>query len=98
VPLHRAVIAPRAGAVLGALPLSSRSLAMKLAIMFAVVAGLAGVVRADSIGSRPDDRASIQHADSVVAGVFTGATSRRIVEQKDAFDAAGRPYTARIAQ
>ncbi len=62
----------------------------------AAVASLASAARADSAGGRPDERSSIQHAESVVAGAFTGATSRRVQEQRNAIDASGRTYTARI--
>jgi hypothetical protein len=68
-----------------------------IAIAVAVAAAsLASVARADSAGGRPDERSSIQHAESVVVGAFTGVTSRRVQEQRNAIDASGRAYTARI--
>jgi len=57
---------------------------------------MSSIAAADSIGRRPDDHASIQHAETVVVGAFTGTTSRRVAEIKNAFDANGRPTTARI--
>lgn len=71
---------------------------MKAAITIAAasLAAFAATVRADSEGDRPDERSSIQHAESVVAGTFTGVTARRVQEQRNAIDASGRAYTARI--
>jgi hypothetical protein len=67
-----------------------------IAVAAIAAASLANAARADSVGGRPDERSSIQHAESVVAGAFTGVTSRRVREQRNAIDAHGRAYTARI--
>jgi hypothetical protein len=77
-------------------PAASRAAAIAAAIAIASLASLASSARADSDGGRPDERRSIQHAESVVVGAFTGATSRRVQEQPNAIDASGRAYTARI--
>jgi hypothetical protein len=75
---------------------SSSAAAVAAAIAVASLASLASVARADSAGGRPDERSSIQHAESVVVGAFTGVTSRRVQEQRNAIDASGRAYTARV--
>lgn len=68
------------------------TIAAGLALAFAAGAGAA---RADSVGGRPDERSAIQHAESVVAGAFTGRASRLVREQRNAIDAQGRAYTAK---
>lgn len=80
-------------------PAASRAATVAAAITIASLASLTSFTsgaRADSAGGRPDERSSIQHAESVVAGAFTGVTSRRVQEQPNAIDASGRAYTARI--
>jgi hypothetical protein len=67
-----------------------------IAVTAIAAAALATAARADSVGGRPDERSSIQHAESVVVGAFTGRTARRVREQRNAIDAHGRAYTARI--
>lgn len=66
-----------------------------IAITLALALG-AGAARADSVGGRPDERSAIRHAESVVAGAFTGAISRLVREQRNAIDAEGRAYTAKL--
>ncbi len=73
--------------------MKSTTIAVAVAV---AAAALASAARADSEGGRPDERSAIQHAESVVAGAFTGVSSRRVQEQRNAIDASGRAYTARI--
>jgi hypothetical protein len=69
---------------------------MTLPTTILVVIAIASVARADSMGQRPDERGAIKHAESVVVGAFTGATVKRTIEQRNAIDASGKPYTARL--
>jgi hypothetical protein len=75
--------------------LATRSAPLVLATALALRL-LPGAARADSQGGRPDEHSSIRHADSVVAGAFTGVTQARTIEQPNAIDAQGRTYTARV--
>jgi hypothetical protein len=70
---------------------------MKLLLVVTIAAVIrAGTAHADSLAGEFDDRAAVAQAETVVAGVFTGATVRRVREQPNAIDAAGRASTGRI--
>jgi hypothetical protein len=79
------------------MPLATRAapIALVLATSLALLS-LPCAARADSEGGRPDEQSSIRHAESVVAGAFTGVTQHRTIEQPNAIDAHGRAYTARV--
>jgi hypothetical protein len=67
-----------------------------LAIVAVVWSAQAGAALAEVQIKPPDDRAALAHAETVVAGLFTGATEPRVREQPNALDRDGRTYTARV--
>ena len=71
---------------------------MKIAAVTAMIVLAVTAERglADSHGNQPSERAAIKHAESVVAGMFTGHSERRVRELPNTLDSNGRLVTARI--